>query len=136
MFYYVQRCYEPIIEEFVPKIPECRMDGENDNIPRICLAKTVEGCLNAAPWGRLQLEDRNPYEIFRLYSFDEAKIPTNNILDTRAIYNCGYVDDAIYTKEVWIVNQKLKPDNISYIQVISYVVELPQAKAWGFQTRF
>lgn len=117
MFYYIQRCYEPIIKEFIPRIPESRMEGENAKIPRICLAKTIEGCINAAPWGYSQISYRNLNEVFRLYSFDESKIPVNNIWDTRTIYNCGYVDDAKYTKEVWVLNQNLIPDSIEYFQI-------------------
>lgn len=120
MFYYVQRCYESIIEEFIPRVPESRMIGENASIPRICLSKTIEGCINATPWGYSQISYRSPYEVFRLYSFDETKIPINNILDTRAIYNCGYVDDVIFTKEVWIMNQNLIPDSISYFKIVQF----------------
>lgn len=117
MLYYVQRCYEPIIKEFVPRVPESRMEGEDGKIPRICLSKTIEGCINAAPWGYSQISYRHPHEVFRLYSFDETKIPVNNILDTRAIYNCGYVDDAIFTKEIWVLKQNLIPDSVSYFKI-------------------
>lgn len=117
MFYYVQRCYEPIIKEFSPRVPETRMLGENYKIKRICLSRTIEGCINAAPWGYSQIAYRNLNEVFRLYSFDSSKIPINNIIDTRAIYNCGYVDDAKFTKEVWVVNQTLIPNKIEYFKI-------------------
>ncbi len=115
--YYIQRCCEPIIQEFWQRIPESRMEGENGKIKRICLASTIEGCVNAAPWGYSQISYRNANEVFRLYSFDMSKIPSKNIIGSRTLYTSGYVDDAKFTKEVWVLNQNLTPDSIEYFKI-------------------
>lgn len=117
MFYYVQRVCDEIIKEFEPRIPDCRMMGENEDIKRICLSKTIEGCINAAPWGHDQLVYRKENEVFRLYSFNDRKIPKENKLCSRELYHRGYVDDAVYTKEIWVLNQTLKPTKIQYFKI-------------------
>lgn len=99
------------------------MIGENGEIKRICLSSTIEGCINAAPWGYSQIVYRKENEVFRLYCFDSENIKARNFWNSRTIYNSGYVDDAKFTKEVWILNQSLIPDKIKYFKIGEYFDE-------------
>lgn len=114
MLYYVDKCYEEIIKEFVPQIPKNTMMDEDDITARICLSKNIQGCLNAASWGKNQLFYRSELEVFRLYTFDEKDILEENLIDTKILWKENFVPDAYLTDEVWVVNQNLKPSNISY----------------------
>lgn len=49
---YVHVSFDPV-DEFVPRVPENRCPGENDSIPRICMAGDVISALNAMPGGAL-----------------------------------------------------------------------------------
>lgn len=120
MLYYVDRSYEDIIEEFVPKIPSATMDGENHSIPRICLCPTIEDCINAASWGHSNLIYRKPNEVFRVYMFDEKDIKKENYMNSNELWEQGLVPDAYITNEIWVINQKLKPIDVYYIRIGEY----------------
>lgn len=92
--------------EFQARIPEVRMDSENDWIERVCFAKTIEGCFSSIPAGASRLEEYNE-EVkgeYRLFILDTEKagISPEQIIDTDTIYESGWVDDADITGEVWI----------------------------------
>lgn len=119
MLYYVDISSQPLIEEFVPRIPEHRMSDEDAEIERICLAKTIEGCFSASS----ELEElvsrhkHCPYEVFRLYVFDEKDIQKGNLTDSELLWKEQLVPDANLTGEVWIEKQTLIPKEVKYISV-------------------
>lgn len=39
------------IDQFSPRVPANRADGEDDMTPRICFAESIVGCINAKPSG-------------------------------------------------------------------------------------
>ncbi len=120
MLYYIDVSSKPIIEEFIPRIPENRMDDEDAETERICLAKTLEGCFSASSELE-ELYSRHkscPNEIFRVYVFDENDIlKEENFTDSYVLWHDGLVPDANITGEVWIENQILIPKEIRYISV-------------------
>lgn len=118
--YYVDRCYENILDIFKPQIPTALMQGENKTIPRICLSKSIEGCINAASWGHSQIAYRTENEVFRLYVFDEKDILKENFIDSNKLWEDDLVPDAYLTQEIWVVNQNLKPKSISYFSIGEY----------------
>lgn len=119
MLYYIDVSSQPIVEEFIPRIPQSRMLGEDDKIPRICLSKTLEGCCSASPEleGLFPRHASCPDEVFRLYVFDENEIQEENLIDSEYLWKNSLVQDAYITKEVWIKNQNLKPKEIKYFSI-------------------
>ena len=120
MLYYVDRSYEQKIKEFVPKIPNATMQGENETIERICLCPTIEDCIYAASWGHSNISYRNINEVFRVYEFDENDICKKNIINSDELWSKQLVPDAYITNEIWVIKQILKPKNIFYIRIGEY----------------
>lgn len=122
MFYYVDVATQPIVDEFVPHVPENRMDDEDAEIERICLGKTLEGCFSASS----ELEcfstryEKCPYYILRLYVFDENDIKPEHITDSYTLWHDVLVPDANLTGEIWVERQVLKPKEIKYFSVTQY----------------
>lgn len=117
MLYYIDRSYAPILDIFKPKVPSAIMNGEDHEIPRICLCKTIEGCINAASWGHSNIQYRKLKEVFRIYIFDENDITKQNIISSDELWEKQLVPDAYITGEVWVINQTLKPKDIKYFQI-------------------
>lgn len=98
-----------------PRVPESRMEGEDSILKRVCFAERLAGCLTAMPDGiniaknLIALEERVGIPaIFHLYLTDEQKIKKENILPNEILAEKGFVPDARYTGEVWVVNQDVK----------------------------
>lgn len=114
-----------IIEEFVPRIPEFRAEGldENNTIPRICLSDSIEGCLSAVPWGGSRLEDLFWEEgscLIRIYEFDIKDLNLKNLLPPEYLYSSDLVRDALISGEYWYIHEKLKPSRSYLIEVDKY----------------
>lgn len=139
MFYHVSKDLSQVISVFEPRIPrsENRMDGENDSIPRICLAKSLEDCLSAMPEGGYALEDSEEPHYIRLYLFDEEQIQPENIMSSTELYFSGYVQDAWVTGEYWVVEQSLVPTRILDIQINEIeVIDAPYVSPEAFNAAF
>lgn len=142
MFYYVDSATQPIVDEFVPHIPENRMEDEDAEIERICLGKTLEGCFSASS----ELEcfstrhKKCPNYILRLYVFDENDIKPEHITDSYVLWHDALVPDANLTGEIWIEHQTLKPKEIKYFSVVQYqeegVIQLSFEEWEKYEERF
>ncbi len=47
------------VTEFIPRIPKFRCTGEDDTIPRICVAESIRNCLRSAPGAGLAVKNLN-----------------------------------------------------------------------------
>lgn len=131
--YHISRMPCETVSRFTPRIPEFRVDGENDTIPRICAAPTISGCLIAHPEigmymsellnmhfsTPLEMEDKE-YKcletgeigiLARVYRFEVEPelLVTPETLDAK-----GYVPDALIANEHWIT-EPIQPVAISYM---------------------
>lgn len=100
---------------FIPRIPESRMSGENETIERICFSSKIEGCLLAIKDIERVLYRNLTYgEDIKLfvYGIDENKI--NNIITPKELVDMEYVADALETNEHWIL-ENVKVDLIKII---------------------
>lgn len=111
MIYHLSTELSKIIPVFTPRIPERtrRMEGENGDIPRICVAKTIEDCLSAMPDGGYSLEESEKPIIIRVYEFDEETIDPENLISPSHLYLSGWVLDSWVTGECWVVRQNIFP---------------------------
>lgn len=113
-----------IINEFTPRIPENRFHGEDEEIPRICLASTIEGCLTAAPFGGSRLGENidlpnGSSRLIRIYEFDTGSISKENIIKPDYLYQKDIVRDAEITGEHWITIP-IKPTRTYLIKLTRY----------------
>lgn len=116
-----------VIDEFVPRIPSKKVMVENEDVltPRICLCRTIKGCLTAAPWGGNSFEelffDGEISQLIRIYEFESDDISKENIISSSELYKLDKVRDAEVSEEVWVVGQNLKPKSTYLIEITEYV---------------
>lgn len=111
-----------------PSIPAYTMQDENNDIERICMAETIEGCLTSIGWNRLdtvfQDEMDEETESLRVVIL---KFNTDN-LDKRFLRNPeeldekGYVPDAYITREWWY-ELPAQPDEVEIKYLYNYNME-------------
>lgn len=79
----------------IPSIPESAGTGENKTIKRVCLADTIEHCMQAV--GRRDIRDGARFIV------REVDIPLNKktLLHPRYLKEHGYVPDALENNEYW-----------------------------------
>lgn len=105
---------------FVPRIPANRhRQAEDDKIPRISVAPTIEDCLTAIPGGgssldELNIELRGYYRIFRIDT-EKLGIQNEHIVNSKTLYENDFVRDADVTNEHWITTPFSVPQEDSFI---------------------
>lgn len=83
------------IAYMIPSVPESRIDGEDGQIPRVCAALTLPGCLSSTwLYGESVFEPNQEID-FYLYCAD---IPVDAITQP----NTTLVPDAWLTGELWV----------------------------------
>lgn len=121
--------------KFIPRIPPHPLKGENTEIPRICLANSLQGALSAVSWGGPYLQDacerflhvfeKSYYQIghidciydsllFGCYIFhvDET---SPFLIQPETLSEKGWVSDAELTGEHWYIGDHLIPSSFHYI---------------------
>lgn len=116
-----------IIDEFIPRIPEYRAEGEDSHINRISLSSSIEGCLTAVPWGNSRIDDiflgeKEASFLLRVYEFDFAGMDMNSLIAPESLYYSDLVKDASDTDEYWYL-KKLKPSKTYLIDISEYYGE-------------
>ena len=69
---------EEEIEEFYPRVPMDLMEGENEDIDRICVSTSIRGCISSAPWGQDRALTFGNNMVFRVYKFDSKDIDSQS----------------------------------------------------------
>ena len=93
---------------FVPRIPKTAGNGENKEVPRICLSETFRGCIDAI------LSSHIHAELMRCRAWNETKLDLfvyttasemakDVIVQSDELVSRGYVLDAKRTKEMWLL---------------------------------
>ena len=79
---------------FTPRIPSNHMDIEDTTIERVCMAKTVLGCIASMPTG--SNVSGNLSNLHWLYTYEDTGLG-------EVIYDIeNYVPDSVHTGEVWV----------------------------------
>lgn len=103
---------------------------ENTQIPRICVSKTIEGCIKAIihchiqpELLRCQIQEKNK---LLLYVYEPSTFLSNEyILSSKTIKEKKYVNDADRTHEIWI----LKPIKMKLHTVLE-VINVKESFDW------
>lgn len=104
------------IYEFIPRIPEIRMKGEDNTFLRICCSDTIEGALSGIPGNIDFLNSDRIYPLVKVYEFDETGLEDEFVLSPEEIKD--KVPDALTTGEHWITSN-IRPKSSYIINVKS-----------------
>ncbi len=124
VLYHISFDTNNIIYKFEPRIQEEILESENSKMRRICVSDSIENCLSAIPRRDEILKDFIIKQVygnlpkFVIYEFNKIKVQSNNLLSSSFIKQ--YVPDAEINNELWIVNQEVIPDKISFVSLISF----------------
>ena len=53
-----------IVDEFTPRVPRQRCPGEDETVPRICVAEDILNAVNAVPQAGLVMEKYEKISVF------------------------------------------------------------------------
>lgn len=115
---------------FTPRIPEGAEEWDEEcEIPRICFAPTIEGCLTALPVGLMNLPDwlEENNNVIKVFTLDTEKygIKKKNIIKPEELYNKEYVGDAILTGEHWVTQDVLfLEEDVKFIEITGYELKM------------
>lgn len=115
MLYHLSFDVLDTIEEFIPRIPDNRMVGEDNSSLRVCCASTIEGAVLAMPNNKDFIGSTILFPLIKVYELDEENV-VGNLIMPDVVQN--EVSDAIKTGEHWITTT-IKPSNVYIIQVTS-----------------
>lgn len=107
---------------FTPRIPESRMDSEDDVTPRICVADSIEGCLTASPFGAHYLSESllATDDCVKIFVIDTEKLglTSSDVIPPDFLYQSGQVDDAYLSGEHWILHGfTVPPEDQSVVRI-------------------
>lgn len=92
---------------FVPSIPFFRLKDEEATIKRVSTSFSIEGALTAMPRGGFLLQEtlKENEGKLRILELDvvEAGIQINDLILPYALFQEGWVEDALITEEVWVL---------------------------------
>lgn len=111
-FYHIELATEKIIQKFIPRIPNEILENEDITTPRICVSTSLEGCLNAVPWGRLNFDYIPMCQPIRVYEFDE-----NDYISSLELFSSNKVEDAMLTGECWLLQESVPINSYIIINV-------------------
>lgn len=93
--------YVPV-QEFVPRVPECRAEGEDTITPRICFTPQIESCINAKPSGMFPIIQsahmRIPISIY-VYEIESEDYDHDELLTPPEVKRLLHCKDAIVNQE-------------------------------------
>lgn len=99
-----------LVDEFIPRVPKQRCEGENDTIKRICVAPSIIEALNAIPQAGLVVRNMKSLGlpvIIHCYYLKADKVMSNDEVQQ-------YVPDAEFTGEMWILEKPKAINRVDY----------------------
>lgn len=91
---------ESLHKEFIPKIPDNTIRGENEEIPRICFSDSIQGCIRGIK-GYPKMD--SPYA--EIIVWEHEFLESDNLYDWRYLYENNLVPDAAVTHEYWFTER-------------------------------
>ena len=128
---------------FKPRVPLQKRKDEDNSTPRICVSKTIGGCLTSIPKPVYELGlflndvlyeeqycdpsiathpiiDYSDIPVLKLFKIDIQKLDIDNrsIINTKELYKTDKVRDSYWTNEHWITEGfKIPEEDINYIKI-------------------
>ena len=123
--------YTPV-QEFIPRVPECRADGEDTITPRICFTPRIESCINAKPSGMLPIiasaQIGIPLAIY-VYAIEVADYRREELLTPPEVKRSFHCHDAVINQEYCLL---CKPRNltVSRKEIVGYAANWQKKIPW------
>lgn len=111
---------EPEIKVFRPRVPDSAGEGEDTYIPRICLAPSIEKCIQALPSGSRRMSKGEKIRIYEV----NINIDDSNLISPDILFFKGYVPDALETEEYWYLKNLKMVSTVKEISSFDYDFEL------------
>lgn len=111
-------CSFDAVDEFIPRVPKSRCNGEDNTIKRICVAPTIAQALNSIPQAGLVVENMQALRlpvIFHCYYLKADRIMSNEEVQK-------YVPDAKFSGEFWVMEKPKIVTRLDY--------EITDCKIW------
>lgn len=106
-----------IVDEFTPRVPRQRCPGEDETVPRICVAEDILNAVNAVPQAGLVMENMKnlglPVIIHAYYLTGEG-------MGKEEVQN--YVPDAKLTGEFWLTEKPREVRRVDY-EIVDFTTE-------------
>ena len=102
-----------IVDEFIPRVPENRCEGEDDTVKRICVAPDIFHAINAMPRGGESMWKMHELGIPLFFHAYYLEAESEDIIRNEKLFTL--IPDAIFTKEAWIIGKPKAVRRIDYI---------------------
>lgn len=106
-----------------PVVPEHRLTGENETIPRICVSSSLDGCLTSI--GGLNIVSALDTAVscarFSIMTFDGKRLDKKHLMYPVQLCRLDYVYDAIYTDEFWITAPCM-PESVTAMYLTDFIL--------------
>lgn len=114
--------------KFIPRIPLFRESDENSEIKRVCVSKSLGGCITSMPQGEKAFSTLVGYTggLLKVYKIDTEKlnISPSSIIDTEVLYKGNYVKDSFVTNECWITEEfEVPEEDVFYINPYQWITD-------------
>lgn len=125
-FYHVSEDIYNEILEFRPRVPKSILNGEDDEIERVCIAREIKDCINAISYYDSinflysSIEDNDVLSGNRLLKVYEFEISEDDGLLKDFFEISEYVPDAISNREYWYMGS-LMPIKSYVINIVDYI---------------
>lgn len=113
---------------FVPRIPENRLQMEDSTIPRICFSTSISTCIQAMPGGGECFSDllEHNNSVLKVFEIDTDNLPFDSkfLVPPEVLDEKGLVPDAVMNEEFWVTEDIVIPMEDQYlIYVTDYSFE-------------
>ena len=105
---------------FRPRVPASAGVGEDKRIPRICLAPSIEKCIQAIPSDNRNLQKGSKIRIYEVHISEKDK----HLIKPEVLFLEGLVPDALETQEHWYTKDLEMTSTVKEIVSFDYSFEL------------
>lgn len=112
------------VKQFILRIPQHRIQGENNTVKRICFSENVKKAINASPCGGNIIKGMlicrtivTP--IVHMYVCNTKDNPEIQFIQLDVVYNRYHVRDAEFTREWWALGIPKMKHFIFYRNIFS-----------------
>lgn len=113
---------EPVL--FTPRVPESRMTGEDETVPRICFSTDITECLKSLPdsydgvYNKVfKQETEGVPALFSLFETSGCEVESQHLVTPEVLVTKNFVPDAVKHQEHWVTKELLlTPSSLLWVE--------------------
>lgn len=121
---------------FIPKVPSCVMEGEDNQTPRICFSSDIKKALLSMPdsyeglYNKYYMQlDKGIPALFNLFETNTEEVGLDFIKTPEELTSEGLVPDAEIHQEYWVLKKLSKnPSSLVWIENMEQDIETDEVK--------